>query len=116
MRFLRKKRDRVLVVGIFQSSKTGRAVLQNLHRARVSPRSRNLLFIQSRLRVEEHGISGDWRSDRRLVLSVALGASYFWERGMLSHYRPVGLAMLLAALVLAVHRPAGSWSDCLGAR
>src|SRR5207245_2238193 len=32
MRFRRTKHDRVLVVGIFQSPKTGRAVLKSLHR------------------------------------------------------------------------------------
>src|SRR5882762_5953655 len=101
MRFWRKKDDRVLVVGIFQSVGIGRAVLQNLHRARFRRAAAIHASAKGRQRVEEHGISAIGGSAAASVLSVALGALIFWERGMLTDYRASALALLLAAFALA---------------
>src|SRR6266567_2677864 len=101
MRFWRKKGDRVLVVGIFQSVGTGRAVLKNLHHARFRRVAAIHASARGRPRVEEHGISAIGGSATGSVLSLALGAFIFWERGMLADYRPAGLALLLAAFALA---------------
>src|SRR5205809_3026542 len=101
MRFWRKKADRVLVVGIFQSVGTGRAVLQNLHRARFRRAAAIHASARGRQRVEEQGISAIGGSAAVSVLSLALGAFIFWERGTLGNYRPSELALLLAAFALA---------------
>src|SRR4029453_15832200 len=101
MRFWPKKGNRVLVVGIFQRVETGRAVLQNLHRARFRRAAAIHASAKGRQRVEEHGISAIGGSTAALVLSLALGTVIFWQRGMLADYRPAGLALLLAALALA---------------
>src|SRR5438876_2725965 len=101
MRFWRKKGDRVLVVGIFQSVGTGRAVLQNLYRARFRRTAAIHASAKGRHRVEEHGISAIGGSAAASVLSLALGAFIFWQRGMLADYRQPGLALLLAAFALA---------------
>ena len=97
MRFWRKKGNRVLVVGIFQSVGIGRAVLQNLHRARFRRAAAIHASAKGRQRVEEHGISAIGGSAAASVLSLALGAFIFWERGMLGDNRPAGLALPLAA-------------------
>jgi cellobiose phosphorylase len=96
MRFLRKQGNRVLVVGIFQSVGVGRAVLQNLHRARFRRAAAIYASAKGRQRVEEHGISAIGRL-AALILSVVLGAFIFWARGMLGDNRPVGVALPLAA-------------------
>jgi cyclic beta-1,2-glucan synthetase len=101
MRFWRKKRDRVLVVGIFQSVGTGRAVLHNLHRARFRRAAAIHASAKGRQRVEEHGISAIGGSVAASVLGLAIGAFIFWQRGILVNYRPAGLAVLLAAFALA---------------
>src|SRR5213596_3630219 len=101
MRFWPKKGDRVLVVGIFQSVGTGRAVLQNLHRARFRRAAAIHASAKGRQRVEEHGISAIGGSTAASVLGLALGAFISWQRGMLADYQPVGLVLLLAAFVLA---------------
>src|SRR6266481_5123982 len=101
MRFRQTKDDRVLVVGIFQSPKTGRAVLKNLHRARFRRAAAIHGSARGRPRIEEHGISAIGGSATGSVLSLALGAFIFWERGMLADYRPAGLTLLLAAFALA---------------
>src|SRR6266853_3254357 len=101
MRFRQTKDDRVLVVGIFQSSKTGRAVLKNLHRTQFRRAAAIHASARGRPRIEEHGISAIGGSATGSVLSLALGAFIFWERGMLADYRPAGLTVLLAAFALA---------------
>src|SRR5947208_1254201 len=101
MRLSRKNSDRVLVVGIFQSPKTGRAVLKNLHRARFRRAAAIHASARGRPRIEEHGISAIGGSATGSVLSLALGAFIFWELGMLADYRPAGLALLLASFALA---------------
>src|ERR1051326_2298598 len=101
MRFWRKNGNRVLVVGIFQSVGTGRAVLQNLHRARFRRAAAIHASTKGRQRVEEYGISAIGGSAAVSVLSVALGAFIFWQRGMLADYRPSGLVLLLGAFALA---------------
>jgi cyclic beta-1,2-glucan synthetase len=101
MRFRRAKDDRVLVVGIFQSVGTGRAVLQNLHRARFGRAAAIHVSAKGRQRVEEYGISAISGSTAASVLSVALGAFIFWHRGMLADFRPAVLALLLVAFALA---------------
>ena len=100
MRFWRKKRDRVLVVGIFQSAGTGRAVLQNLHRARFRRAAAIYTSTKGRPRIEEHGISSIRGSATALILGLALGAFILRERGMLADYPPE-LLLLLTAFALA---------------
>jgi len=80
MRFWRKKGDRVLVVGIFQSVGTGRAVLQNLHRARFRRAAAIHASAKGRQRIEERGISAIGGSAAGSLLILALGAFIFWER------------------------------------
>src|SRR5947207_4896119 len=101
MRFWPKKGDRVLVVGIFQSVGAGRAVLQNLHRARFRRAAAIHASAKGRQRVEEHGISAIGGSTAASVLGLAVGAFISWQCGMLADYQPVGLVLLLAAFVLA---------------
>ncbi|PYK04154.1 MAG: hypothetical protein DME66_10655, partial [Verrucomicrobia bacterium] len=101
MRLWRKNGDRVLVVGIFQSPKTGRAVLKSLHRTQFRRAAAIHASARGRSRVEENGISAIGGSVAASVLSVALGAFIFWQRGMLAYYPPARLALLLAAFALA---------------
>ena len=103
MRFGRKKGDRVLVVGIFQSPGTGRAVLKNLHRAQFRRAAAIHASAKGRQRVEEHGISAIGGSAAASVLGLALGAFIFWQRGILADYR-------LGVLVLALFALAGAFS------
>jgi cyclic beta-1,2-glucan synthetase len=100
MRFRRRKDDRVLVVGIFQSSEIGRAVLKNAHRAGF--RRAAVIYASStgRLRVGKPGLSVAGAAITALALSVAIGAVIFRERGVVAKYGPVGLALVLTALVL----------------
>ena len=100
MRFRRTKDDRVLVVGIFQSSEIGRAVLKNLRRAGFRRAASIYCSPAGRLRVGEHGISTVGGAITASALSVAVGAIIFWERGMVAHYRPVELALVLIAFML----------------
>ena len=101
MRFGRERTDHALVVGVFQNPKTGRAVLENLYRARF----RRLIAIRAsakgRPRLEEAG---------RWPIRVALGAAFFglalgalivWQRGLLLDYGRGGTALLLFAFALA---------------
>ena len=100
MRFRRTKDDRVLVVGIFQRSEIGRAVLKNVHRARFRRAAAIYCSSAGRLRVGELGISTVGAAIAASALSVAVGAIIFWERGMIAHYRPVELALVLTAFML----------------
>src|ERR1700730_16561641 len=97
MRFWPKKGNRVLVVGIFQSVEVGRAVLQNLRRARFRRAAAIYSSPKGRQRVEERGISAIGGSAAALILSVVLGAFIFWARGMLGDNRLAGVALPLAA-------------------
>ena len=100
MRFWPKKGNRVLVVGIFQSVEVGRAVLQNLHRARFRRAAAIYASAKGRQRVEEHGISAIGGSAAALILSVVLGVFIFWARGMLGDNRLAGVALPLAAFAV----------------
>ncbi len=100
MRFWRKNGDRVLVVAIFQSVATGRAVLQNLHRARFRRAAAIHASTKGRQRVEERGISAIGGAAAAAAFGLALGAFIFWQRGMLADYRSAGLALLLVAFAL----------------
>ncbi len=100
MRFLRKKDNRVLVIGIFQNVGTGRAVLQNLHRARFGRTAAIHASAKGPHRVEERGILAIGASIAALMLSVVLGAFILWARGTFDDYRPAGLAMMLSAFAL----------------
>src|SRR5213596_4214342 len=101
MRLWQKNGDRVLVVGIFQSVGTGRAVLQNLHRARFRRAAAIHASAKGRQRIEERGISAIGGSAAGSLLILALGAFIFWERGLLAGYRPEMMALFLAAFALA---------------
>ena len=100
MRFWRKESDRVLVVGIFQSVGTARAVLQNLHRALFRRVGAVHASAKGRQRVEEYRISAIGGSAAASVLSLALGAFVLWQRGVLAYYRSTGLVLLLATFTL----------------
>src|SRR5216110_2456886 len=101
MRFRRTKHDRVLVVGIFQSPKTGRAVLKNLHRTQFRRAAAIHASARGRPRVEENGISAIGGSAATAAFGLALGTLIFWQRGMLADYRLGGLALFFVAFVLA---------------
>src|SRR5205823_9739000 len=101
MRFRRRKHDRVLVVGIFQSPKTGRAVLKNLHRTQFRRAAAIHASARGRPRVEENGISAIGGSAATAAFGLALGAFIFWQRGMLADYRLGGLALFFVAFALA---------------
>ena len=101
MRFRRTKHDRVLVVGIFQSPKTGRAVLKNLHRTQFRRAAAIHASARGRPRVEENGLSAIGGSAATAAFGLALGAFIFWQRAMLADYRLGGLALFFVAFVLA---------------
>src|SRR6266480_189569 len=101
MRFWRKNGDRVLVVGIFQSPGTGRAVVKNLRRARFRRVAVIYASATGRLRVDEQGISAIGGAATAAAVSLALGAFMSWQRGMLTDYQAAGLALLLAAFASA---------------
>src|SRR5947207_11166573 len=101
MRFRRTKHDRVLVVGIFQSPKTGRAVLKNLHRTQFRRAAAIHASARGRPRVEENGISAIGGSAAAAAFGLALGAFIFWQREMLADYRLGGLALFFVAFGLA---------------
>ena len=101
MRFSRQDGDRVLVIGIFQSPKTGRGTLKNLYRARFRRVAAIHGAAKGRPRVEEHAVSTIDGVATALAFGLALGAFILWWRGILADYRPVGLALLLLACALA---------------
>src|SRR5213082_3138447 len=101
MRFRRTKHDRVLVVGIFQSPKTGRAVLKNLHRAQFRRAAAIHASSRGRPRVEENGISALGGSAAAAAFGLALGTFIFWQRGMLADYRLGGSALFFVGFALA---------------
>src|SRR5881398_3700331 len=101
MRFRRTKHDRVLVVGIFQSPKTGRAVLKNLHRTQFRRAAAIHASARGRPRVEENGISAIGGSVAAAAFGLALGTFIFWQRGMLADYRLGGSALFFVGFALA---------------
>src|SRR5256886_14446619 len=100
MRFWRKKAHRVLVVGIFQSVGTGRAVLQNLHRARFRRAAAIHASAKGRQRVEEQGISAIGGAGAGFVLSPAPWGFFFWGGGAVGDYPPSAFVLVLAALAV----------------
>src|SRR5215208_5925006 len=96
MRFWPKKGSRVLVVGIFQSAGAGRAVLQNLYRARFRCAAAIYASAKGRQRVEEPGISAIGGSAAGLIVTIVLGAFIFWVRGTLGDNRLVEVTLPLA--------------------
>jgi cyclic beta-1,2-glucan synthetase len=100
MRFRRGKGDHALVVGVFQSSATGRAMLRNLRRAGLQRAAAISSSPKGRVRVDEHGISAVGAAIGASIISTSVGAIVFWERGMFVRYRPAGLAWLLFAFTL----------------
>jgi cyclic beta-1,2-glucan synthetase len=101
MRFWRKNGHRVLVVGVFQSPAVGRGVLKNLHRARFRRAAAIHASAIGRLRIEERGVSGIGGAVAAAVLSLAMGAFIFGQRGILPDHRPGVVGLLLAAFALA---------------
>src|SRR5438093_483157 len=101
MRFWRKNGDRVLLVGIFQSSGTGRAVLKNLYRAGFRRVAAIHASSGGRRRVEKHNVSAIGGAAAASVFGLAIGALIFLQHGILADYRPGVLALLLAAFALA---------------
>src|SRR5947208_3695038 len=99
MKLWRKNGDHVLVVGIFQSPGTGRAVLRNLHWARFGRTAAIHASVGGRPRVEEYGVSAI--GGAAAAVGVAIGTFIFWQCGILTDYRPTVLALLLAAFALA---------------
>src|SRR5216110_2980820 len=99
MKLWRKNGDHVLVVGIFQSPRTGRAVLKNLNRARFGRTAAIHASAGGRPRVEEYGVSAI--GGAAAAVGVAIGTFIFWQCGILTDYRPAVLALLLAAFALA---------------
>src|SRR6266496_2578415 len=101
MRLWRKNDDRVLVVGIFQSPGTGRAVLKNLYRARFRRVAAIHASAGGRTRVEEYGVSAIGGAAAASALGLAIGEFIFWRSGILASSRPGVVALLLAAFALA---------------
>ena len=100
MRFWRKNRHRVLVVGVFQNPAAGRGVLKNLHRARFQRAAAIHASATGRPRTEERGVLGIGGAVAAAVIGLALGVVIFWQLGILpDHLGMVGL--LLTALALA---------------
>ncbi|PYJ38735.1 MAG: hypothetical protein DME84_04235, partial [Verrucomicrobia bacterium] len=99
MKLWRKNGDHVLVVGIFQSPGTGRAVLRNLHWARFGRTAAIHASAGGRPRVEEYGVSAI--GGAAAAVGVAIGTFIFWQCGILTDYRPIVLTLLLAAFALA---------------
>src|SRR5260370_21976118 len=97
----RKDGDRVLLVGIFQSPGTGRAVLKNLHRARFRRVAAIHAVAGRRPRIEEYGVSAIGGAAAASAVALAIGAFIFWQRGILADYRPGVLTLLLAAFAVA---------------
>ena len=99
MRLWRKKRDHdVLVVGIFQSPETGRAVLKNLHRARFGRAAAIHASAGRRSRVEECGVSAIGGAAAASVVGLGIGAFIFWQRGILADYRPGGVGAVAGSV------------------
>jgi len=101
MRSRRNNDDRILVVGIFQSPETGRAVLKNLRRARFRRAAAIHTSAEGRPRVKQCGVSAIAGATVASTIGLVLGAVVFWQRGILADYRPGALALLLAVFVLA---------------
>jgi cellobiose phosphorylase len=101
MRHWQKNGDRVLLVGIFQSSGTGRAVLKNLYRAGFRRVAAIHGSARGRPRVEKHNISAIGGAAAASAFGLAIGALIFWQRGILADYRPGILPLLLVAFALA---------------
>src|SRR5256885_13703404 len=97
MRFWRKKAHRVLVVGIFQSVGTGRAVLQNLHRARFRRAAAIHASAKGRQRVEEQGISAIGGAAAVFLLRLGPGGVFFWVRGGLGNLPAFAVWLVIAA-------------------
>src|SRR5437667_3934024 len=100
MRPWRKNGDRCWVVCIFQSPRTGRAVLKNLYRAGFR-RVAAIHAAGGRPRVEKYGIPMIGGAAAASAFGLAMGAFIFWQRGILADYQPGMLALLLAAFALA---------------
>jgi hypothetical protein len=101
MRLWRSNGNRVLVVGIFQSLGIGRAVLKNLHRARFRRVAAIRASVKRRPQIEEYGVSAIGGAAAASAVALAVGAFIFWQRGILTDYRPGMLTLLLAAFALA---------------
>src|SRR5882724_9020214 len=97
----RKDGDRVLLVGIFQSPDTGRAVLKNLYRARFRRVAAIHASAGGRPRVEEYGISAIGGAAAGLAFGLGIGALMFWPSAIFAGYRPELMPLFLAALALA---------------
>jgi cyclic beta-1,2-glucan synthetase len=100
MRFRRRQSDHALVVGIFQSTKTGRRVLKNLHRAGFRAAAAMYASARGRRRVEKHGISAIGGAAVAAAFGLGLGAFIFWQRGMLADHGPTWLALPLIGFAL----------------
>ena len=101
MELWRKDGDRVLLVGIFQSPGTGRAVLKNLYRARFRRAAAIHASPGGRPRVEEYGISAVGGAAAGLAFGLGMGALMFWQSGIFAGYRPELTPLFLAVLALA---------------
>src|SRR5438045_9078099 len=99
MKLWRKNGDHVLVVGIFQSPGTGRAVLRNLQWARFGRTAAIHASAGGRPRVEEYGVSAT--GGAAAAVGVAIGTFICWPCGMLTDYLPTRLALLRAAFAIA---------------
>ena len=81
MKFWRKTGDRVLVVGVFQGSEKGRAVLKKLRRARFRRVAAIRVSSTGKRRIEEMGVSALGGAVVAALLGLALGAFISWLRG-----------------------------------
>ena len=102
MKFSRKTNDHVLVIGVFQGSETGRAVLKMLRRARFHRAAAIRVSPKGKRRIEEIGASAFGGSVVAALLGLAAGALFSWQRGMEEgHSALLPLLMFLTSGALA---------------
>jgi cyclic beta-1,2-glucan synthetase len=101
MRLWRKNGDRILVIGIFQGSGIGRAVLGNLQRAGFVRTAAIHASAQGRPQVEGYGVSTIGGALIGAVVGVGLELGLIlWQGRILVDHPVVVLALLLAVFAL----------------
>ncbi len=102
MKFWRKTNDHVLVIGVFQGSETGRAVLKKLRHARFHRAAAIRLSPKGKRRINEIGVSALGGAMVAALLGLALGALISWLRGMeIGHPELLQLAAFVFSGALA---------------
>jgi cellobiose phosphorylase len=102
MKFWRKTGDRVLVIGLFQGSETGRAVLQKLQHAGFRQTAAIRLSSKGKPQIKETGVSALGGAVVAALLGLMLGALISWVRGIqIGHLVGLQLAAFVFSGALA---------------